>query len=137
MVNSSLRAIEQKHGVKLQRSDVQQLLRIHTDVISHPQAIAHFRGPRQGLLLTHLSQILSQCQNILVTSGDDWATIAEGKLTKQELVDAMDIILASALLMVATLRKSGMRDPEIDQLIVSLPSEKCGHLAKDVLRRLR
>lgn len=138
MLNSSFRSIEQKHGVKLQRSDARLLLRIHTDLLSHAEAIAQFEGPRQGLLLTHLSHILSQCRDILTSSEDDWATIAEGKLTKEELVDAMDIVLASALLMVIALKKKdGVSDHEIDEMIISLPIKECGPFAKDVLRQLR
>jgi hypothetical protein len=137
MINTSLRAIEQKYALRLQPSDAKILLGIHTDLLSHAAVIAHFGGSRQGILCTHLAQVLGQCRDILTTSAADWATIAEHKLSKTDLVDAIDVILGSTLLITAQLKKNGIKDPEIERQVAALPNDECGPFAKDILRQMR
>lgn len=137
MINNSLRAIEQSHGVEIRQSDAKQLLAIHTDIMSHLRLSTDFGGAREALLRAHVCEMLRQCRDILLASGDQLATIAEHELTKAELVDAMDIVLGTTLLVVNMLRRSGTCDAVIDQLVAALPAEECGSFAKDTLRQLR
>src|SRR5262245_23729904 len=68
LLNDSMRAIEQRNGSTLQRSDAELLLRIHTDLMSHQQVFTHFAGARQGMLLSHLAHVLLKSRDIVTSS---------------------------------------------------------------------
>jgi hypothetical protein len=137
MINNSLRAIERDHGIAVQASDAKQLLALHTDIMSHLRLFTDFNGSRLAMLRAHLAEVLKQCRDILITSGTEWETLADKKLTKADLVDAMDIVLGTSLLVVGMLNKAGTNDPALDQIVSALPLRECGPFAQDALRQLR
>jgi hypothetical protein len=140
VANKAVESVQSKH--KLTDSDVQVLFNV---VLNAPfgstQAVDHYWPSRLEIPCAYVAQVLLECSKFSSASPEQIRQ-AHGDCTKDDLLEAVDFVLATSLMMVeAMLKKPSYRDlldkHQVKSLLKNLVPDGCGSMTKRSLATLK
>jgi len=140
IANKALEYVEKQHG--LTNSDAQALYNALADAPDgSTAAVEYFLPNRLEIPAAYVSGVLLECSKVSSASPEEFKQI-QRDITKDEMIEALDFVLATSLMLIETMLKKPRYEKIVDIAKLSsslneLVPEKCGPMSREVLTRLK